>query len=100
MERNSIVLATPAELRVLVREAVRTELSVFAPKKEIQEILNEKQAALYIEQKPGTLRQWRTLSKGPAYHKKDRRIFYKKSDLDVWMAQGRKFTSETPDAPY
>jgi hypothetical protein len=95
---NSIVLVTADELRSLIRDAVRAEMP--KPQAVIHKVLDEKQAASYIGQKPGTLRQWRTLGKGPAYHKKGRRVFYKKCDLDAWMAQGRTFTSETPDAPY
>jgi hypothetical protein len=95
-----IVLVTHAELRSLIRDAVRAEIPLIKPPSDTREVMDEKQAALYIGQKPGTLRQWRTLAKGPAYHKKGRRVFYKKSDLDIWMAQGRTFTSETPDAPY
>jgi hypothetical protein len=97
---QTIVLVTPAELRSLIRDAVRAEIPLIKPPADIREVMDEKQAALYIGQKPGTLRQWRTLGKGPAYHKKGRRVFYKKYDLDAWMAQGRTFTSETPDAPY
>jgi hypothetical protein len=97
---QTIVLVTPAELRSLIRDAVRAEIPLIKPFADTREFMDEKQAASYIGQKPATLRQWRTLSKGPAYHKKGRRIFYKKCDLDTWMAQGRTFTSETPDAPY
>ena len=97
---HAIIVATPHELRTLIRDAVRIEMAVAKPQNETREIFNEKQAAEYVGQKPGTLRQWRTNGKGPAYHKKGRRVFYKKGDLDAWMAIGRKFTSETSDAPY
>lgn len=97
---NSIVLVTAGELRSLIRDAVRAEIPLIRPPAVTREVMDEKQAASYVGQKPATLRQWRTLGKGPAYHKKGRRVFYKKSDLDAWMAQGRTFTSETPDAPY
>ncbi len=94
---QTIVVVTPSELRSLIREAVRAEIP--KPPPTTRDVMDEKQAASYIGQKPGTLRQWRTNGKGPAYHKKGRRVFYKKIDLDAWMAQGRTFTSETPDAP-
>jgi hypothetical protein len=97
---QSIVLITPTELRSLIRDAVRAGIPLIKPPADAREVMDEKQAASYINQKSTTLRQWRTLGKGPAYHKKGRRIFYKKNDLDAWMAQGRTFTSETPDAPY
>lgn len=96
---HAIIVATPHELRTLIRDAVRAEIAVSRPRGETKEVFDEKQAASYIGQQPGTLRQWRSFSKGPAYHKKGRRVFYKKNDLDAWMASGRKFTAETPDAP-
>lgn len=98
--RQTIVVTTPYELQSLIRDAVRIELAVTRQETKPREILDEKQAAEHVGQKPGTLRQWRILAKGPAYHKKGRRVFYKKSDLDAWMAAGRIFTGETPDAPY
>ena len=98
-ESRAIIVATPQELRHLLRDVVRAELAAVSPRKETKDVMNEKQAAEYIDQKPGTLRQWRSNAKGPAYHKKGRRIFYKKTDLDAWMAAGRRFTTETPDAP-
>ncbi len=95
-----IIVATPHELQSLIRDAVRTEIAVTRQEAKPREVLDEKQAAAYLTQKPGTLRQWRSISKGPAYHKKGRRVFYMKCDLDAWMASGRTFTGETPNAPY
>ena len=100
MDSIAVIVATPQELRSLIKDAVRTEMSAVRSTGKIADVLDEKQAAAYIDQKPGTLRQWRTNSKGPAYHKKGRRVFYKKSDLDSWMAAGRTFTAETPNAPH
>ena len=101
MMNNShpVIVTTPYELQALIRDAVRTEMAVLRPPREVKDVLDEKQAAAYINQKPGTLRQWRSLSRGPAYHKKGRRVLYKKNDLDAWLAAGRTFTGETPDAP-
>ena len=100
MDSIAVIVATPQELRSLIKDAVRTEMSAVRSTGKIADVLDEKQAAAYIDQKPGTLRQWRTNSKGPAYHKKGRRVFYNKHDLDAWMNAGRTFTGETPDAPY
>ena len=97
---QTFVLVTPHELCSLIKDAVRTEISVLRPPREVKDVLDEKQAAAYINQKPGTLRQWRSVSKGPAYLKKGRSVLYKKSDLDAWLATGRTFTGETPDAPH
>ncbi|WCB45741.1 helix-turn-helix transcriptional regulator [Nitratidesulfovibrio vulgaris] len=105
LDKRTIIVATPEELRSIVRSAVRAEIAfgkstVGQLQNGGDEVMNEAQAASHIGQRPATLRQWRSNGKGPAYHKKERRIFYKRSDLDAWMAAGRKFTSETPDAPY
>ena len=75
----SIVVATPHELQALIRDAIRAEMFSVKSTVDTKEVLNEKQAAAHIGQQPGTLRQWRSLSKGPAYHKKGRRVFYKKN---------------------
>lgn len=105
LDRRTIIVATPEELRSIVRSAVRAEITfeksaVSKSPNGGDEVMSEVQAASHIGQQPATLRQWRSNGKGPAYHKIERRIFYKRSDLDAWMAAGRKFTSETPDAPY
>ena len=88
-ESRTIVVATPDELCALIRSAVRAEISFAKPVSATKEVLDEKQAASYIGQKPGTLRQWRSSSKGPAYHKKGRRVFYKKIDLDRFLEMDR-----------
>lgn len=99
MNPVAVVVASPQELHALIKDAVRIAMAASKPVSGIREVLDEKQAAAYLDQKPGTLRQWRSISKGPAYHKKGRRVFYMKCDLDAWMASGRTFTGETPDAP-
>ena len=45
----------------------------------------EDQAADYLNMKVGTLRQWRFLSRGPAYLKIGRSVRYRKEDLDAYL---------------
>ena len=97
-ENHAVVVATPQELYSLVKRAVQEALSAVEKQAgKTKAILNEKQAAEYLERKPGTLRQWRCDLKGPPYHKKGRQIFYKKTDLDAWLESGRTLTDEFLD---
>ena len=98
MNKDAIIVATPKELYSLIMGAVQEALSAVEKQAgKTKAILNEKQAAEYLEKKPGTLRQWRSDCKGPAYHKKGRQILYKKTDLDAWLEAGRTLTAESLD---
>ena len=101
INNGAIIVATPEELRSLITSAVLDAL--FRSEKvgnKTKDVLNEKQAAEYLGKKPGTLRQWRSDCKGPAYHKKDRQIMYKKTDLDAWLESGRTLTAESLEDDY
>lgn len=99
-ETRAVIVATPQELHSLIKGAVQEAISnVAGGLRKTKEVLNEKQAAEYLEKKPGTLRQWRSDCKGPTYHKKGRQILYKKTDLNTWLEAGRTLTAESPDAP-
>ena len=45
-----------------------------------------KEAAGYLHTPVTTLQWWRHLSRGPKYVKIGRRIFYRKADLDAFIA--------------
>lgn len=55
--------------------------------------LTDVQAADYLGLRPQTLRNWRQLSKGPAYIKMGRAIRYPMPDLDLYANQ-RKIVPE------
>lgn len=100
-ENQAIIVASTAELRALIQSAVQDALSAIEKQSgKTKSILNEKEAAEYLGKKPGTLRQWRSDCKGPSYHKKDRQIMYKKTDLDAWLEAGRTLTAESPDVEF
>ena len=42
---QTFVLVTPHELCSMIKEAVRTEISVLRPAREVKDVLDEKQAA-------------------------------------------------------
>ena len=45
------------------------------------------EAGKYIRKPPATLQWWRHVKRGPIYVKIGRRIFYRKSDLDDFIAE-------------
>ncbi|MFE5708131.1 helix-turn-helix transcriptional regulator [Rhodococcus koreensis] len=52
------------------------------------EALSPVDAAEVLGCHPGTLGNWRTYRRGPAYHKAHAgRVFYLRADLDEWLAK-------------
>ncbi|MGV9794428.1 helix-turn-helix domain-containing protein [Gordonia sp. NPDC003422] len=52
------------------------------------DILAVQAAASYLDVSRGTLDNWRSQGRGPAYVRQGRMIRYRRADLDAWMAQG------------
>lgn len=50
------------------------------------ERMTTEQAAAYLQFKKCTLDIWRHLGKGPHYMKVGFRVYYRKVDLDSWLA--------------
>lgn len=93
---SQVIVTTPDELSAIISQAVRQEFGTIVRQATMQKtIFTEKEAAEYINQAAGTLRQWRNQSRGPAYLKDTRGIRYQKSDLDAWLASNRTFTLES-----
>jgi hypothetical protein len=55
----------------------------------VEHYLNDVQAANYLNLAKQTLRNWRLLSKGPAYSRAGRAIRYSVDDLRAFMDQNR-----------
>lgn len=54
---------------------------------ETQRLLDTRQAAAYLDQKPPTLELWRQQRRGPRYIKMAyRSIRYRRADLDAFLA--------------
>ena len=51
----------------------------------MQNLFNERQAALYLCLKPATPRQWRSRAYGPSCHRLDSTIRYHMSDLEKFL---------------
>lgn len=92
---SQVIVTTHEELTSLISSAVRRELGAIVRQTATQKtVFTEKEAAEYLNQAASTLRQWRSLSRGPAYLKDKRGIRYSKSDLDTWLAANRTYTAE------
>ena len=56
------------------------------PPASISEILNNEQAASYIQVKPSTLNNWRVAGSGPPFCKIGSAVRYRRADVDAWLA--------------
>lgn len=52
-------------------------------------LLTEKQVEKIYPVSRKTLQNWRYACKGPVYHKINRNVFYRLSDLEAFFSQGR-----------
>lgn len=59
-----------------------------APIPALDQRLNAAQAAELLGVSPGTLKNWRSQQKGPAFYRLGQ-IFYAKSDLETFVARSR-----------
>lgn len=59
------------------------------------QLLNNQQAAQYIDVSPGTLEVWRSQRRyGIPYHKIGGKVRYRREDLDRWL-ESRRVSSES-----
>jgi len=71
----------------LVDEAVERRMAELAPPP--SEHLTNAEAAAFMKIAPVTLEQARARGEGPPYSKAGRRILYRRSDVEAWLAEGR-----------
>ena len=55
----------------------------------IERYVNDVEAAMILSASPQTLRNWRSMGRGPAYSKRGRMVRYRLGDLFDFMASGR-----------
>ena len=56
------------------------------------------EAAALLKSNARTLERWRSTGTGPSFVKVGRRVAYRRSDLERWLAQQtRQHTSERPE---
>ena len=60
------------------------------------ELLTTKEAARYLRVSPRTLERYRVTGQGPRYLKIGRLVFYRKSDLDAWLAERERRSTSDP----
>ena len=53
------------------------------------ELIPNDDAAALLSVRPQTLAYWRTVKQGPDFYRIGRRIFYRRTDLMVWIAAQR-----------
>ena len=53
------------------------------------DIFNETEAAVYLRQKPRTLRLWRTRRALPHFKPTKKIVLYRRADLDNWLERSR-----------
>lgn len=80
-----------------VREGLRLAIADLHGRK--SDIMSTSEAADYIGASPETMRSWRCLKKGPAYIKSGRRIRYKRSALDAYLAGKEQPTIDSINHP-
>jgi hypothetical protein len=51
-------------------------------------------AAAYLDVKPKTLAEWQRLGKGPMPRKVGGRVFYRRADLEAFVATGAREAAE------
>jgi excisionase family DNA binding protein len=51
------------------------------------ELLTTEEVAAYLHIAPQTLRQWRWLGQGPSGIKVGRRVLYRRSAVEAWIAE-------------
>lgn len=61
----------------------------------VDDLLTTKQASHFLGICYDTLAKWRSEGRGPPYYKPSKNIFYRKSELYVWLSSRRHETSDT-----
>ena len=63
-------------------------------------MLSTPQAATYLGTSAQTLYRWRTAGTGPPYYRNpvNRRIYYRKEDLDAWLQESALVRTDPLDA--
>ncbi|RYU92714.1 helix-turn-helix domain-containing protein [Emticicia agri] len=90
-----IIITTSIELSRIVQNAIRTVLTEHSSKNSesstINEFLSINEAANFLKIPKASLYQL-TSKREISFMKRSRRIFFKKSDLELWLEGGRKKT--------
>jgi predicted DNA-binding transcriptional regulator AlpA len=60
------------------------------------QLLDQKRVAELLGISPRSMEGWRLTGDGPTYHKVGRRVRYRRSDLEAWLADRRRTSTSDP----
>ncbi len=95
MTNNIIIQFTESEFKDLLLACIAEGLGKITPpdKKQSDKLFNVKEAAEYLDLAPQTLYGF-TSGRTIPFIKKGKRLYFKESDLEKWLASGRRKTQE------
>jgi len=95
MPNNIIVQFTQDEFTTLLKSCITEslELREFTKAEPSDKLFNVKEAAEYLDIAPQTLYGY-TSNRTIPFIKKGKKLYFRKSDLDKWLSEGRKLTMD------
>ena len=95
MANNIIIQFTQDEFKALLKNCIvesleRGDLTKTEPS---DKLFNVKEAAQYLDIAPQTLYGY-TSNRTIPFIKKGKKLYFRKSDLDKWLSEGRKLTMD------
>jgi excisionase family DNA binding protein len=90
--------ASESEIKARARENGAREETKAPSAGAAEPLLNEAQAANYLNVSVRTLQQWRVSGRGPGFTKLSRAVRYRRADLDAFIANGVAQSTTEADA--
>lgn len=92
---SNIILTTPGELEALIQQSVRKVINEgkMQPPEGSKEILSITEAGTYLNLAKQTLYGFTSKNLIP-FIKRGKKLYFRKSDLDRWLMQGKQLTKE------
>lgn len=92
---SNIILTTPSELETLIQRCIRNVIneSKMEPPEASKELFNIAEAGTYLNLAKQTLYGFTSKNLIP-FIKRGKKLYFRKSDLDKWLLQGKQLTKE------
>lgn len=94
---DKLIISTPSELSIIIEETFKKVLLqsnlTTVKSNELPEHLSISQAAEYLNLAKPTLYGF-TSNRSIPFIKKGKKLYFKKSDLNKWLSEGRKITKD------
>lgn len=89
--KDSIIITEKTELETLIQNCLRKVLSeqISGTPKVEDEIINIKQAAIFLNLAPQTLYGFTSKHTIP-FLKRGKKLYFRKSELETWLAEGKQ----------